>query len=679
MTKTTKTTAPRRALLLASTLWASLPALAAADFFHVGPFSEYATISEALAIATSVEGDHEIRVRAGTYAETLSLNPDHAGRVVLIGGWDDDFIDRDLDPRATVVDAQRLGPVLTIQSTQTEMLVRGFTFRGGLSSSRGAGIVVSLGGTADLTLADCHLLDNRVEANSAAGAGLSVVASDQADFVAERLRIEGNVAAGTLQGASAGLEVYLNDLALGQLFDNVIRANRTEGANEDNPPTGAWFFVQEDADLVVTRNLFFDNEGPGAASPHVAFLAQDGATRVTDSVVAGGGQRGLFLFAQEGTIHAANLTVADHPASALTAQLVDQSGTIDVANCLFFGNGAPATFDPGITRNHNLDGVDPRFADPTARDYRLLAGSPAIDAGNNDPIGGLGELDASGHARVLGAAVDIGAHEHGPYVCAPSDTVLCLTGERFQVDVTWRRTDGTLAEAENVELTEDSGFFWFFTPSNVEMLVKALDACVINDRFWFSAGGLTDVEVSTRVTDTATGDIRVYRNPASQAFESVLDSDAFPGCGVAAEPESSASRSRTVAVVRTRTQAPASTATGSAAACVATPTTLCLGTSRFAVTAAWRSDVDQGDGNQGVLTADTGTFWFFSSNNLEVVLKVLDACSINQHYWVYAAGLTDVEVILTVTDTISGETVTYTNPLGQLHETITDVEALPCS
>lgn len=665
-------------MLLAPTLWASLPALAAADLFHVGPFGEYATISEALAIATSAEGDHEIRVRAGTYTETLLLTPDHAGRVILIGGWDEAFIDRDLDPRATVVDAQRLGPVLTIQSTQTEMLVRGFTFRGGLSSSRGAGVVVSLGGTADLALADCHLLDNRVETNSAAGAGLSVVAADQSDFLAERLRIEGNVAAGALQGASAGLEVYLNDLALGQLFDNVIRANRTEGANEDNPPTAAWFFVQDDADLVVSRNSFFDNEGPGAASPHVAFLAQDGAMRLTDSVVAGGGQRGLLLFAQEGTIHAANLTVADHPASALTATLVDDRGTIDVANCLFFGNGAPATFDPGITRNHNLDGVDPRFADATARDYRLLAGSPAIDAGNNDPIGGLGELDASGHARVFGPAVDIGAHEQGPYVCLPSDTVLCLTGERFQVDVTWRRTDGTLAEAENVELTEDSGFFWFFTPSNVEMLVKALDACVINDRFWFSGGGLTDVEVSTRVTDTATGDIRVYRNPASQAFESVLDSDAFAGCGVT-ETESSAGRSRSGAVVRSRTQAPAATATSSTASCVATTTTLCLGAGRFAVTAAWRSDVDQGDGNQGVLTADTGTFWFFSANNLEVVLKVLDACSINQHYWVYAAGLTDVEVILTVTDTVSGETVAYANPLGQVHETITDVEALPCS
>jgi hypothetical protein len=557
--------------------------------------------------------------------------------------------------------------------------VRGFTFRGGLSSSRGAGVAVSLDGSAALALADCHLLDNRAEASTAAGAGLSIEAAGQAAFIAAGLRIEGNVAAGTVQGASAGLEVYLNGLASGELADNVIRNNRTEGANQDDPPTAAWFFVQDDTDLVVRRSFFLDNEGPGAASPHVAFLAQDGDTLVADSVVAGGGQRGLLLFAQEGTIHAANLTVADHPGSALTAQLVDQTGTIDVANCLFFGNGAPATFDPGITRNHNLDGVDPRFADPAARDYRLLADSPAIDAGNDDPISGLGAFDASGNARVFGPAVDIGAHEQGPSECTPSDTVLCLTGERFQVDVTWRRTDGTLAEAENVELTEDSGFFWFFEPSNVEMLVKALDACVINDRFWFYGGGLTDVEVSTRVTDTATGDIRVYRNPASQAFESVLDSDAFPNCGAFAKTEPSASRSRTGAVVRTRASAPAATLTTSAAACVESATTLCLGGGRFAVTAAWRSEASQGAGNQGVLTADTGTFWFFSANNLEVVLKVLDACSINQHYWVYAAGLTDVEVILTVTDTVSGETVAYANPLGQVHETITDVEALPCS
>lgn len=34
-----------------------------------------------------------------------------------------------------------------------------------------------------------------------------------------------------------------------------------------------------------------------------------------------------------------------------------------------------------------------------------------------------------------------------------------------------------------------------------------------------------------------------------------------------------------------------------------------------------------------------GYFWFFEEDNVEVVLKVLDACSFTDRFWVFAAGL----------------------------------------
>ena len=670
--------APARgpAALLAFALGVMTPAMASAEIFTVGEGGEHPTIAAALVIANAVAGDHEVRVRAGTYHEAnLRLSPDHDGLVDLTGGWDGDFASRDLDPRSTVVDAQRLNVVLVVIHSMGQVRVRGLTLRGGSGDSGAAGVDVNLSGSASLELADCHVLDNRVVADSARGAGLTIRARDDAVVLVSRLRIEDNVSEGTVDARAAGLEAFPNGQARLELFDTLVRGNRVEGVAASSA-TGIVVGAHDAASVTIRRLRVVDNEG--ADGGQVSLTAFGGATSFTDSVIAGG-SGGVQVTAVDGEIAVANLTVADTLGRSIGASIQGATGRVDVANSLFFGTGSPPEFREGVTHGNNLDGVDPLFADAQARDYRLLAGSPAIDAGRLDPEAGLGPSDASGNPRVSGAGVDIGAHELGPSECSPSSTTLCLNDERFQIDVTWTATDGTLAEAENVELTEDSGYFWFFEPSNVEMLVKALDACVINDRLWFFAGGLTDVKVSTRVTDTATGDIRVYQNPSSQAFESVLDSDAFPNCGVAANTESSASRTGTGAVVRTRTRTPAATTTSGVAACVESETTLCLGAGRFAVTAAWRSSANAGGGHQGVLTADTGTFWFFEPTNLEIVLKVLDACSINQQYWVYAAGLTDVEVILTVTDTVSGETVAYANPLGQVHETITDVEALPCS
>lgn len=106
---------------------------------------------------------------------------------------------------------------------------------------------------------------------------------------------------------------------------------------------------------------------------------------------------------------------------------------------------------------------------------------------------------------------------------------------------------------------------------------------------------------------------------------------------------------------------------------------LCLG-NRFRVTASWqKSDGSNGDGTPITLTADTGYFWFFDSSNVEAVIKVLNACSFDSKYWVFASGLTNVHVELDVTDTVTGATKTYTNPQNTAFAPIQDTGALPCN
>jgi hypothetical protein len=54
---------------------------------------------------------------------------------------------------------------------------------------------------------------------------------------------------------------------------------------------------------------------------------------------------------------------------------------------------------------------------------------------------------------------------------------------------------------------------------------------------------------------------------------------------------------------------------------------------------------------------------------------VLNACSFNAAYWTFAGGLTDVNVIMTVTDTQTGAVKTYTNPQGTAFQPIQDTSA----
>jgi hypothetical protein len=99
--------------------------------------------------------------------------------------------------------------------------------------------------------------------------------------------------------------------------------------------------------------------------------------------------------------------------------------------------------------------------------------------------------------------------------------------------------------------------------------------------------------------------------------------------------------------------------------CVPSSSTLCLNSSRFKVSVSWRDfQNNAGSGTAVPLTNDTGYFWFFNSANVEMIIKVLDGRPINGKFWVFYGALSNVEYTITVTDTVTGQTKTYQNPLG---------------
>ena len=264
---------------------------------------------------------------------------------------------------------------------------------------------------------------------------------------------------------------------------------------------------------------------------------------------------------------------------------------------------------------------------------------------------------------------DDGVHGREPWVyapggaaCVPSDTVLCLRGGRFKAEADWRDFEGHSGRGRAVSLTADTGYFWFFDPSNVEVILKVLDGHGLNGHDWVFYGALSSVEYALTVTDTQTGAARRYTN-ISGRLGSVADTEAFGPKGASAPGVVTTGPRPELgdAIVTSRT----TEATGS---CTPSATRLCLNGGRFAVEARWKDfDGNAGTGQAVPLAGgDTGYFWFFDATNVEVVLKVLDGRPLNDKFWVFYGALSSVEYTLTVTDTVTGAVKTYMNPSGRL-------------
>jgi hypothetical protein len=251
--------------------------------------------------------------------------------------------------------------------------------------------------------------------------------------------------------------------------------------------------------------------------------------------------------------------------------------------------------------------------------------------------------------------------------CTGNATTLCLNSSRFNVQVNWATADGAAGKGQAVVVTGDTGYFWFFSDGNVEMILKVVDGRAVNGAFWVFAGGLTNVAVDITVTDTQTGIVKVYHNPQGTAFQPIQDTATFVASGF---PDPAAT-SEPALVPKV-----AKNVASDAAACATSPTTLCLNKSRFKVQTQWTtSDGRTGPGQAVALTGDTGYFWFFSANNVEMVVKVVDGCVVNSNYWAFSGGLTDVNVVMTITDTQTGLVKTYTNPIGVAFRPIQDTSA----
>lgn len=239
--------------------------------------------------------------------------------------------------------------------------------------------------------------------------------------------------------------------------------------------------------------------------------------------------------------------VLNNPTGGATLDNAGKSATVTIQDD-DSGNNAPSAPTNLQGHAHSTSEVMLTWNDSSGEtSYRIERKTPggtfqevATAPGNSTSaiVGGLNEATlyifriraqngagTSGYSNELALATDA-----TPQPCVETATTLCLNNDRFQVEVTWRTADQSgNASAVPLDFAPDSGLFYFFSQSNVEMLVKVLNACVpeLGNKYWVFYAATTNVEFTLTVIDTQTGKVQAYFNPLGTKSVPVQDTRAF--------------------------------------------------------------------------------------------------------------------------------------------------------
>ena len=144
-------------------------------------------------------------------------------------------------------------------------------------------------------------------------------------------------------------------------------------------------------------------------------------------------------------------------------------------------------------------------------------------------------LEDSPSVPRAGAPQDLG--------CLESYHTSCLQDGRFRMKAFAIKPDGEQVKArvKDALIGDEASLFYFFEFDNVELLVKVLDGCGVNGRYWVFGSAATDLEYTVEIKDLANERSRQYgRNGANPLIN---DTNAFV-CEVEAEYAESRGPSR---------------------------------------------------------------------------------------------------------------------------------------
>jgi CSLREA domain-containing protein len=442
------------------------------------------SLREAVLAANAAPGPDVVLLGSGVVAYTLTRAGDGEDQGAT-GDLDilDDLAIAGENPMSSAIDGGTLDRVLDVHAGASLEVV-GVWIRNGLTDHEpGGGIRVA----GELTLTNSIV--NASAAPDDFGGGVHGEGESSAIRLV-RSSISGNRAA---SGGGISSEGVI-DLINSTVVDNFAVAG-----------SGGGLYASSKSHGTVSNSTFAHNDASEKGGG--VFVGSEPFISVTHPVF-----KNSIIAANGGGIH------GDCSGSALSAgnNLVGiGGGCLDFAASTNLLGTAASPLDPGLNDAGLVGGNTVAFV-PKAT-------SPAVNHGS-----GCEAADQRGAVRP--EPCDIGSVEVTAQ-CISGGGKLCLQNGRFQVEVRYDTTTGTDGTGLAIPLTNDSGYFWFFNSANVELTVKVLDGCGVNNKYWVFVSGMTNVAVRMTVTDLVTGVTKTYTNPLNQTFKTVTDTSAFASCG----------------------------------------------------------------------------------------------------------------------------------------------------
>jgi len=347
---------------------------------------DYSTISDA--INASVNGD-TVLVQPGTYYENI----DYSGKNIVIGSLFLTTEDTSMIS-GTIIDGSANGSVVTIKNNEdsTAALI-GFTIRNG-KADYGAGVYIE---NASPLISNCIIRNNLVERSNPIGGGILLQNSRSIIYKCE-----------IMYNTATGMDV-----------------NNGWGGGIAAINTGEVRIINCRIHHNTTTSIL---GGIGLSGAKVKII---GCEITNNSCYSSGSAVGL----QDSDVLLVNCTIAMNKSTLNTrSSLYFIRSSPKIYNSIFWYNGGTKNIDGwgGVAEVYysNIEGgfdtlsvmdSEPMFADTSAEDFRLLAASPCIDAGNPDTSGlDLPTNDFYGNLRLCdgnkdgSTVVDIGAYEYVP-------------------------------------------------------------------------------------------------------------------------------------------------------------------------------------------------------------------------------------------------------------------------
>lgn len=438
----------RLTILVAGLTWL-FPVQAA--LYTVGTGGTYDTIQAAITDALVAPGSDEIRVGSGTYVENLSIRPFGSGNMLEIsGGWNATFSVQSDMP--SVVDGNMVDTVAFVELENGDgLMLNNLRFQNGNDSS-GGGLNIFMAGNAAMTIDDCEIASNTAADTRTSGGGLDVRATEDSSFAIQDSLIIDNQTdcSGNTDCRAGGIELQGFNSAQLVFNRNLVENNSVNIASGSAFAAGVLIEVSSDSVLTLNDNRIIGNTINGTSSngggvglevsvsgsltarrnrveanvanvPSPNTTAQVGLSKrgnipalFTDTVIVDSGTKGIRASITgdgDPVLHLVNLTVANHATIGVQVNKFAAGGEITLSNSISVDSSPNTSIDAEVLQSNNLLTGSAGFINPAAGNYDLAPGSPAINAGNNTPPGGLGPTDVAGNPRIFDVTVDQGAYE----------------------------------------------------------------------------------------------------------------------------------------------------------------------------------------------------------------------------------------------------------------------------